>query len=76
MHHCVLNDCAEFVFHFTKEGNVKLDKLAIGVPYQDKTNIGRYANRDLWTAVTLGLYLMKRFGIESKDLILQHFQLN
>jgi site-specific DNA-methyltransferase (adenine-specific) len=37
-----LNDCSEFIFHFTKSGNVKLDKLSIGVPYQDKTNIGRW----------------------------------
>ena len=37
-----VNDCFEFIFHFTKHGNVKLDKLAIGVPYQDKTNIGRW----------------------------------
>ena len=42
-----LNDCAEFIFHFTKKGCVKLDKLAIGVPYQDKTNVGRYSDRDL-----------------------------
>jgi site-specific DNA-methyltransferase (adenine-specific) len=37
-----LNDCHEYIFHFTKTGEVKLDKLAIGVPYQDKTNIGRW----------------------------------
>lgn len=37
-----LNDCHEYVFHFTKEGNNKLDKLSIGVPYQDKTNINRW----------------------------------
>lgn len=37
-----LNDFHEYIFHFTKDGNVKLDKLAIGVPYQDKTNIGRW----------------------------------
>lgn len=42
-----LNDCTEFIFHFTKQGNVRLDKLAIGVPYQDKTNVGRYSNKDL-----------------------------
>jgi len=44
-----VNDCFEFIFHFTKNGNVKLDKLSIGVPYQDKTNIGRWkrATRDL-----------------------------
>ena len=37
-----LNDFHEYIFHFTKNGNVRLDKLAIGVPYQDKTNIGRW----------------------------------
>jgi site-specific DNA-methyltransferase (adenine-specific) len=44
-----LNDCFEYVFHFTKNGNVELDRLAIGVPYQDKTNIGRWksATQDL-----------------------------
>jgi len=44
-----VNDCFEFIFHFTKHGNVKLDKLSIGVPYQDKTNIGRWksATQDL-----------------------------
>jgi site-specific DNA-methyltransferase (adenine-specific) len=37
-----ITDLHEYIFHFTKKGNVKLDKLAIGVPYQDKTNIGRW----------------------------------
>jgi site-specific DNA-methyltransferase (adenine-specific) len=36
-----LNNLYEYVFHFTKTGNVKLDKLAedVRVPYQDKSNI-------------------------------------
>lgn len=38
-----LHDCHEYIFHFTKTGNVRLDRLAVGVPYQDKTNIGRWA---------------------------------
>ncbi|HHY46028.1 MAG TPA: site-specific DNA-methyltransferase [Firmicutes bacterium] len=44
-----LNDCHEYIFHFTKSGNVTLDRLAIGVPYQDKSNIGRWnsARQDL-----------------------------
>ena len=33
----------EYIFHFTKSGNVKIDKLSIGVPYQDKSNIGRFS---------------------------------
>lgn len=37
-----LNDCHEYIFHFSKTGDVRLDKLAVGIPYQDKTNIGRW----------------------------------
>jgi site-specific DNA-methyltransferase (adenine-specific) len=37
-----LNDCHEYIFHFTKTGQVELDRLAIGVEYQDKTNIARW----------------------------------
>lgn len=37
-----LNNCHEYVFHFTKTQTVKIDKLAIGVPYADKSNIGRW----------------------------------
>ena len=37
-----LNDCHEYIFHFTKTGRVELDRLALGVPYQDKSNIGRW----------------------------------
>ncbi len=37
-----LNDCHEYIFHFTKTGDTKMDKLAVGIPYQDKSNIGRW----------------------------------
>ena len=37
-----LNDCHEFVFHFTPQGATPLDRLALGVPYQDQSNIGRW----------------------------------
>jgi len=37
-----LNDCHEYIFHFTKSGDAHLDKLAVGIPYQDKTNVGRW----------------------------------
>jgi site-specific DNA-methyltransferase (adenine-specific) len=39
-----VNDCHEYVFHLTKGGNTKLDRLAIGVPYSDKSNIARWAH--------------------------------
>jgi site-specific DNA-methyltransferase (adenine-specific) len=37
-----LNDCHEFVFHFTPGGSTSLDRLALGVPYQDQSNVGRW----------------------------------
>lgn len=37
-----LNDCHEFVFHLTKDGKVPIDRLAVGVPYADKSNIRRW----------------------------------
>ena len=39
-----LNDCHEYVFHFTKSGRVEIDRLALGVPYQDKSNISRWGH--------------------------------
>ncbi len=44
-----LNDCHEYVFHFTPGGSTSLDRLAVGVPYQDKSNVGR------WKAASGGL---------------------
>ncbi|RIK27980.1 MAG: site-specific DNA-methyltransferase, partial [Chloroflexi bacterium] len=38
------NDQHEYIFHLTKRGDVKLDRLAIGVPYQDKSNVTRWAS--------------------------------
>jgi len=37
-----LNDCHEFVFHFTPEGTTRLDRLALGVKYQDPSNVTRW----------------------------------
>jgi site-specific DNA-methyltransferase (adenine-specific) len=37
-----VNDCHEFIFHFTPEGRTPLDRRAIGVSYQDKSNISRW----------------------------------
>jgi site-specific DNA-methyltransferase (adenine-specific) len=37
-----LHDCHEFVFHFTRRGQTPLDRTAVGVRYQDRSNIGRW----------------------------------
>lgn len=43
-----MNQCHEYIFHFSKTGRIQLDKLAIGVPYQHKSNVTRWKEkRDL-----------------------------
>jgi site-specific DNA-methyltransferase (adenine-specific) len=37
-----VNDCHEFIFHFTPTGRTPLDRTAIGVPYQDASNVTRW----------------------------------
>jgi site-specific DNA-methyltransferase (adenine-specific) len=44
-----LNDCHEFIFHLTPGGETTLDRLALGVPYQDASNISR------WQGASLGV---------------------
>ena len=39
-----LNDCHEYIFHFTVDGKIDIDRLALGVPYQDKSNIARWSH--------------------------------
>lgn len=41
-----VNDCHEYIFHLTKTGGVQLDRLAVGVEYQDKSNQKRWGGRD------------------------------
>ena len=44
-----VNDCHEFVFHFTPTGRTPVDRTAVGVRYQDASNIAR------WRAAANGL---------------------
>jgi site-specific DNA-methyltransferase (adenine-specific) len=37
-----LHDCHEFVFHFSPGGDTPLERQAIGVRYQDESNVGRW----------------------------------
>ncbi len=41
-----LNDCHEYVFHLTPNGKTPLDRLALGVPYADKSNIARWGHTE------------------------------
>jgi site-specific DNA-methyltransferase (adenine-specific) len=42
--HRYVTDCHEYVFHLTKRGNTTIDRLSIGVPYADKSNIKRWGH--------------------------------
>jgi site-specific DNA-methyltransferase (adenine-specific) len=37
-----LHGAHEYIFHFTRRGDVRLDRLAVGVAYQDSSNVGRW----------------------------------
>jgi site-specific DNA-methyltransferase (adenine-specific) len=39
-----LNHNHEAIFHFTKCGRVPIDRLAVGVPFKDKSNIARWGH--------------------------------
>jgi site-specific DNA-methyltransferase (adenine-specific) len=39
-----LNHTHEHVFHFTKPGDIPVDRLAVGVPFKDKSNIARWGH--------------------------------
>lgn len=41
-----LNRTWESIYHFTPSGNVKIDRLAIGVEYADKSNIKRWNTKE------------------------------
>ena len=42
-----LNYVTEFIFMFSKGVDYTLNRLAIGVPYADKSNVGRYSDVDM-----------------------------
>jgi hypothetical protein len=37
-----LHDCQEFVFHFSPAARTRIERLALGVKYQDKSNVTRW----------------------------------
>ncbi|MCB8873936.1 DNA-methyltransferase [Acidisoma silvae] len=39
-----LNNNHESIYHFTKDGHVAVDRLAVGVPFKDKSNIARWGH--------------------------------
>ncbi len=39
-----VTDCHEYIFHFTPNGDTPVDRLGVGVPYADKSNIARWGH--------------------------------
>lgn len=40
-----LNHNHEAIFHFTRSGDVPLDRVGVGVPFKDKSNIARWGHK-------------------------------
>src|SRR5207237_8642628 len=38
------NACTQSILHFPAHGKAAIDRLALGVPYQDKSNIARWSH--------------------------------
>lgn len=42
-----LNLQHESIYHFTKDGDLEINRLAVGVPYRDKSNIARWKGKKI-----------------------------
>ena len=65
-------------FSFNKSSNIKIDKMAVGVPYQDKIDIGVGNQQNVTRAIveTHGLSLIKQFVGLMTGHTRRHFQQN
>ncbi len=71
-----LNKCYEVIFNFTMERDIRLDKLAIGVPYKAKSNIERVEasnNEDIRDVSNIWLYTHETIQSNLKDGIISPF---
>lgn len=62
-----LNDCHEFVFHFSPGGSTPLDRRAIGVRYQDASNIARWAQAGAGVRCRGNTWFIPYETIQSRD---------
>ena len=62
-----VNDCHEFVFHFTHGGRVPIDRLALGVPYQDQSNVTRWQSAGGGLRCRGNTWFMPYDTIQSRD---------
>jgi len=62
-----VNDCHEFVFQFSRSGRVELDRLALGVPYQDPSNVARWQASGGGTRCRGNTWFMPYDTIQNRD---------
>lgn len=62
-----VNDCHEFIFHFTPGGRTPLDRRAIGVTYQDASNAARWAGGANHTRCRGNTWFIPYETIQSRD---------
>jgi site-specific DNA-methyltransferase (adenine-specific) len=62
-----VNDCHEYIFHFTPGGRTRLDRRAVGVPYQDASNIKRWAHAGGGTRCRGNTWFIPYETIQSRD---------
>jgi site-specific DNA-methyltransferase (adenine-specific) len=62
-----VNDCHEFVFHFSPTGRVPLDRLALGVPYQDQSNVTRWRSAGGGRRCRGNVWFLPYETIQSRD---------
>lgn len=62
-----LHDCQEFVFHFSHHARTPLDRLALGVKYQDASNVARWRRAGGGTRCRGNAWFIPYETIQSRD---------
>jgi site-specific DNA-methyltransferase (adenine-specific) len=62
-----VHDCHEFVFHFTPGGNTRIDRQAIGVRYQDQSNVSRWRTASSGVRCRGNTWFIPYETIQSRD---------
>jgi site-specific DNA-methyltransferase (adenine-specific) len=62
-----INDCHEYIFHFTPGGRTRLDRRAVGVPYQDKSNVKRWGGAGVDRRCRGNTWFIPYETIQSRD---------
>ena len=62
-----LNDCHEFIFHFSRTGRTPIDRRAVGVKYQDPSNVTRWQQAGSGVRCRGNTWFLPYDTIQSRD---------